>query len=111
MEDGLFKMRFSSVQVSVLRNRSDGKFYAVDFMWKEIRNLTKTSSFNTVNGREIPVFPGRFPLWKSKFLMNTLEQELQMVRGMEKSMGKKIGIYPEIKNPLFHRKEGKNITT
>jgi len=33
-----------------------------------------------------------------------------LIQGLNKSTGKNIGIYPEIKEPAFHQKEGKNIT-
>ncbi len=33
-----------------------------------------------------------------------------MIQGLNISTGKNIGIYPEIKEPEFHKKEGKNLT-
>ncbi len=38
-----------------------------------------------------------------------MEEELEFIQGLEKSTGKKIGIYPEIKAPWLHHKEGKDI--
>ena len=47
----------------------------------------------------------------SFFRVPTLEEEIQLIQGMNKSTGKDIGIYPEIKQPEFHRNEGKDIST
>jgi glycerophosphoryl diester phosphodiesterase len=36
----------------------------------------------------------------------TLEQEIQLVQGLNRSTGRRVGIYPEIKNPAWHRAHG-----
>ena len=48
-------------------------------------------------------------MWKSHFTIHTFEDEIEFIQGLEKSTGKKIGIYPEIKAPWLHHKEGKDI--
>jgi glycerophosphoryl diester phosphodiesterase len=40
----------------------------------------------------------------------TLEEELQLVQGLNKSMGRDAGVYPEIKEPVWHRKQGQDIS-
>lgn len=91
------------------RARQDGKYYVMDFTLDEIRSLRMTENFKTENGRQTAVYPQRFPLWQGNFRIHTFEEELQFVRGLEKSTGKTIGIYPEIKAPWLHHKEGKDI--
>ena len=91
------------------RARADGKYYVPDFTLAEIRSLQMTENFKTENGKQVPVYPDRFPLWQGSFKIHTLEEELQFVRGLEKSSGKRIGIYPEIKAPWLHHQEGKDI--
>lgn len=91
------------------RARADGKFYVMDFTLDEIRSLRMTENFKTENGRQVAVYPKRFPLWQGNFRIHTFEEELQFIRGLEKSTGKTIGIYPEIKTPWLHHKEGKDI--
>ncbi|CBG39322.1 glycerophosphodiester phosphodiesterase [Helicobacter mustelae] len=91
------------------RARSDGHYYVLDFTLAEIQSLEMTENFKIQNGKEVPVYPKRFPLWKSHFKIHTFEDELEFIQGLEKSMGKKIGIYPEIKAPWLHAKEGKDI--
>jgi glycerophosphoryl diester phosphodiesterase len=48
---------------------------------------------------------------KSDFRVNTFEEEIEFVQGLNHSTGKNIGIYPEIKAPWFHHQEGKDIAT
>ena len=91
------------------RKRADGRYYVIDFTLAEIQTLEMTENFNVKDGKEIAVYPNRFPLWKSHFRIHTLEEELEFIQGLEKSTGKKIGIYPEIKAPWLHHQHGKDI--
>lgn len=91
------------------RARADGRFYVMDFTLDEIRRLVMTENFTVEAGKQQQVYPKRFPLWQSSFRIHTLEEEIEFIQGLEKSMGRKIGIYPEIKAPWLHHKEGKDI--
>ena len=90
------------------RSREDGRFYVIDFNLAELMSLSVNEriDISTKNA----VFPNRFPLKKSNFKLHTLEDEIELIQGMNKSTGKNIGIYPEIKNPGFHRKHDKDIS-
>ncbi|MDN5278335.1 MAG: glycerophosphoryl diester phosphodiesterase [Clostridiales bacterium] len=90
------------------RKRKDGRFYALDFTLAEIKTLQVNERIDLKTG--LPVFPKRFPLYKSEFRISTLAEELEMIQGLNKSTGKDIGIYPEIKEPEWHRKEGHDIS-
>lgn len=92
------------------RERSDGRFYVIDFTLDEIRQLEMTERFEIIDGVQIANFPQRFPIWQSSFRVHTFEEELEMIHGLNKSTGKRVGIYPEIKSPWFHRHEGKDIS-
>lgn len=92
------------------RKRKDGRYYVIDFTLDEIKQLEMTEGFETKDGKQIANFPQRFPIWKSSFRVNTFEEEIEMIHGLNKSMNKSIGIYPEIKSPWFHRHEGKDIS-
>ena len=61
-------------------------------------------------GKKVPKYPGRFPLWKSRFELATFAEELELIQGLNQSLGYNTGIYPEIKKPYFHRAEGKDIS-
>jgi len=89
------------------RNRADGKFYALDFTLAEIKRLRLLEPYsNSGNGE------GRFPDTGQNLQLSipTFKEELELIRGLEKTMRRDIGIYPEIKQPWLHRKEGKDIS-
>lgn len=90
------------------RKRADGRYYVIDFTLDEIKTLKATEVFAPDTGK--PSYDTRFPIWKSSFQVNTLEEEIELIQGLNKSTGKNIGIYPEIKAPWFHRHEGKDIS-
>lgn len=90
------------------RARKDGRFYALDFTCAELKTLRATERFSAKTGKR--VFERRFPLWKSAFSLSTLQEELQMIQGLNSSTGKNVGVYPEIKQPAWHRSEGKDIS-
>ncbi|MCX8958979.1 glycerophosphodiester phosphodiesterase [Erwinia psidii] len=92
------------------RARKDGRFYAIDFTLAEIKTLKFTEGFTVKNGQKIQTFPGRFPMGKSDFRVHTFAEEIEFIQGLNHSTGKNIGIYPEIKAPWFHRREGKDIS-
>jgi len=90
------------------RHREDGRYYALDFTLAELKQLRVTERFNAKTG--LQVFPKRFPIHQSTFQIPTLEEELQLIQGLNQSTGRQTGIYPEIKQPAWHRKEGHDIT-
>ncbi len=89
------------------RAREDGRFYAVDFTLAEIKKLSahERSKFET---GEV-YFPKRFPKMKSSFQVPSFREFIELVQGLNKSTGRSIGIYPEIKKPEFYANEGKDI--
>ena len=88
--------------------REDGRFYVIDFTFDQIMALSVNERINYKTKKV--VFPNRFPLSKSNFKLHSLQQEIELIQGLNKSTGKNIGIYPEIKNPSFHREHGKDIS-
>ncbi|NGZ14527.1 glycerophosphodiester phosphodiesterase [Vibrio aestuarianus] len=93
------------------RARSDGRYYAIDFTLSEIKSLRVTEGFNIDDkGNKVAGFPDRFPLWKSNFTVPTFAEEIELIQGLNKTLGYDIGIYPEIKAPWFHKHQGKDIS-
>ena len=90
------------------RSRNDGRFYVIDFTFDELQTLQVTERFNPKTGEQF--YPNRFPKNKGNFKLHSLQQEIELIQGLNKSTGNDIGIYPEIKNPAFHLKEGKDIS-
>lgn len=88
------------------RKRSDGRFYVVDFTWAELRELQVRERFDPRTGA--PVFGRRFPHNSAAFRLCTMEESLRVVQGLNRSTGRRVGVYPEIKHPAFHAREGKD---
>lgn len=90
------------------RARGDGRHYAVDFALDEIRTLRVRERFDPATGAARS--PARFPVGRSRFEIPTLREEIELVQGLNHSTGRRVGIYPEIKNPAWHRQHGKDIS-
>ena len=86
------------------RARIDGRWYAIDFTLAEIKSLDVHERINPF--KETAIFPNRFPVGHSHFEVPTFSEEIEMIQGLNKSMGRNIGIYPELKIPAFHTQEG-----
>ncbi len=90
------------------RHRKDGSYYAIDFTLAELKSLTLTERFNSKTGKA--VFSSRFPVDSAiDFKMPTLEEEFTFIQGLNKSTGREVGVYTEVKEPQFHEREGKDI--
>ncbi len=90
------------------RSREDGRDYAIDFTLDEIRTLRVNERINIKTRK--PVYPRRFPAGQGQFTIPTLAEELEMIGGLNRSTGRTVGIYPEIKKPAWHRRQGKDIS-
>jgi glycerophosphoryl diester phosphodiesterase len=86
------------------RQRADGRHYAIDFDLAELQQLAVSERRNP--GSRSARFPERFPTDAALFRISTLDQELALIEGLNKSMRRTIGIYPEIKDPRWHHEHG-----
>lgn len=89
------------------RTREDGRFYAIDFTLKEIKNLLLTERFDLENSKE--VYPERFPSWRSSFQIPSFKEYIELVQGLNHSRKGNLGICTEIKACAFHTENGKDI--
>ena len=89
------------------RQRADGRFYALDFTLAELKQLNVSERFNPKTGKA--AFPRRFPVGVGSFSVVTLEEEIQFIQQLNRSTGRNVGIYPELKAPGWHRKEGQDL--
>ncbi|CAF2528534.1 unnamed protein product [Rotaria sp. Silwood2] len=90
-------------------NRSDDRFYVIDFTVAEIKKLRASERFSHETGR--PIYSKRFPLNQSTFHLVTLAEELEFVAGLNKANidnNRQVGVYVEIKEPSFHRNENRS---
>lgn len=89
------------------RTRADGRYYARDFDLAEIESL---KVHERTDEKGAPVYPGRFQSAGEPFRVHTFERELRLVADLSERGAHPVGVYPEIKDPAWHRKEGVDIT-
>jgi glycerophosphoryl diester phosphodiesterase len=77
------------------RARADGQWYAADFTLEEVRRLRVRERLD-----------GRFPQGASRFAVPTFEEMIELVAGLNRTTGRRAGVYPELKHPAFHRAAG-----
>ncbi len=86
------------------RQRADGRHYVIDFDLAELETLRLFE--RRLPGSTAPKYPDRFPADVPVAGITTLADELRLVQGLNKSMRREVGIYPEIKEPEWHRRHG-----
>jgi glycerophosphoryl diester phosphodiesterase len=86
------------------RRRDDGLHYVVDFDLAELEQLRVFE--RRARGERVAKYPKRFPVQSGIFRIATFRDELSLVQGLNRSTGRSVGIYPEIKNPQWHREHG-----
>lgn len=94
------------------RKRRDGRYYAIDFTLREIKRLNVYERFDRKSKKR--KYKDRFPLEMNTrapglFKVPTFDEFIKLVQSLNRKSGRKVGIYPEIKQPEFHTREGKNI--
>jgi glycerophosphoryl diester phosphodiesterase len=90
------------------RARADGRYYVRDFDLDELRTLTVHE--RRAEDGSSAVFPRRFPTDKGRFGIASLAEEIEMIQGLNVATGRRTGIYPEVKSPEWHRKEGVDLS-
>jgi len=90
------------------RHRDDGRYYARDFDLAEIQSLA--AGARRGDDGETAAFPNRYPLGFGPFRIPTLREEIKFIQGLNRATGRITGIYPEIKNPAWHRAEGVDLS-
>lgn len=93
------------------RARADGRWYAIDFIWEELATLGAGERVELGTGP--PVFPGRYSGFElpvpRPFRLHTLEAELAFIRALNRSTGREVGIYPELKESAWHQAQGQDL--
>ena len=89
------------------RARDDGRHYVADFSLTEISRLKLNERIDLETGKTR--YPGRFNASTGLFRIPTLDQVLQLVRGLNHSGPREMGVYVEIKNPVWHAQQGMDI--
>lgn len=92
------------------RAREDGRHYVIDFTLKELKTLNIQEGERNIDGERQQIYSNRFPAGNSVFRIATFSEEIELIQGLNHSMSKNVGIYPEIKSPEFHMAEGKDLS-
>ncbi len=90
------------------RKREDGRFYVRDFDLSELRALRVWE--RRVEDGVTAVYPNRFPTGQGDFRIATLRDEIKLVQGLNRSTGRSVGIYVEVKSPAWHRADGVDLS-
>lgn len=73
------------------RARDDGEHYVADFTYAETSRL-----------RVVDAIPGRYP--HATFRVPALADVLELVAGLNRTTGRRVGVYPELKQPASQPK-------
>ncbi len=90
------------------RSREDGRYYAIDFTLDELKQLQLTERLDRKTGKQ--VYPNRFSRNRGSFQIATLSEELELIQELNRTRDFQAGIYPEIKQPAWHRQEGYDVS-
>jgi glycerophosphoryl diester phosphodiesterase len=80
------------------RMRKDGKFYVFDFTLEEMQRLSLSSP--------VAQLQGTAPL----LAIQTLQEEISLIRTLNRSLGKDSHMAIELRQPWIHRKENKDLS-
>ncbi len=80
----------------------NGTFYVFDFTLAELKQLNVSERFSSAENLD---GNGRFPQNTGHFRLSTLEEHLHLIRGLNVSRGRNVGVYVEIKQPKLHREQ------
>lgn len=86
------------------RRRPDGRHYVIDFDLEELLALRVVE--RRAAGTERAAYPGRFGDRSLEFRIVPLDEEIRLIRELNRTTGRTTGLYPEIKAPAFHHRHG-----
>lgn len=90
------------------RQRADGHFYVIDFRRSELAELGLEERRKV--GEPRLLHPDRYPYRSPDFRVLGLEDEIRLIAGLNRTTGRRVGIYPEIKEPAWHQANGADLT-
>ncbi len=82
------------------RARQDGKFYFADFSWSELRTLSVRERSLARRGNHGIRFSESIDQRLVSF-----EDEIRLVRGLNRTLNRQVGIYVELKSPSWHKQQ------
>lgn len=94
-------------QVFPERARDDGRYYAIDFTLAELQRLNFGERVEPFTGRSR--YPDRWPVGQGRFGIVPFDDLVETTRSLNRTTGRRVGLYPELKYPDFHRDNGQDI--
>ncbi|MBY6063212.1 glycerophosphodiester phosphodiesterase [Pseudidiomarina sediminum] len=88
------------------RKRADGRFYAVDFTLAELKQLR----VNARQGEQTRQVQLSSDERAGMFRISTFAEQVALIQQLNAGRDRAIGFYPEVKQPAWHRREGKDIS-
>jgi glycerophosphoryl diester phosphodiesterase len=88
------------------RHRDDGRYYVLDFTLSELKQL-KVHERKNRQGQQ--VYPGRYQ-GNGHFTIATFAEQIELIDNLNRQFAGKVGLYPEIKSPAWHREQGYDIS-
>lgn len=95
-------------QVFPDRSRADGRYYVRDFTLNELRTLIVHERQDSA-GQQI--YKKRYQGNQAHFTIASLAEHIELIDQLNRSLGKNIGMYIEIKSPRWHRQQGADISS
>lgn len=90
------------------RQRENGHWYVMDFSLDELRTLSIHEPTADQKTREQA--DSRFPQGSSRFRISTLEEHVQLVRGLNQTTGRRAGLYLDLRDPEAHLEQHLDLT-
>jgi glycerophosphoryl diester phosphodiesterase len=87
------------------RARANGRYYAIDFTWEEIRTLQVRYRQHGIERRPdkaLPVGQGLFSVLR-------LEQVMEFISALNRNTGRSVGLCIEVKDVLWHTDQGQDL--
>jgi glycerophosphoryl diester phosphodiesterase len=72
------------------RKRNDNRYYVIDFTFDELKTLSVTERFNPKTGEQF--YTNRSPKNKGNFKLHSIQEQIELIQGLNKSISKNIGI-------------------
>ena len=104
LHDATLEATSNVAEVFPDRAREDERFYALDFTLAELRRLNFGERVDPVTGQAR--FPERWPAGQGRFGIVTFDELLELTLELNRTTGRTVGVYPELKFPRLHRESG-----
>ncbi len=90
------------------RKRANGSYYAIDFSFAELQQLTVNERRHASQAGQL--FPQRYQGGHPHFTIMSLAEQLSLIKHLNVSRQRNVGVYIEIKAARWHREQQYDVT-